>query len=240
MFLLLHTLQLYWYEPHLHFEHRSQWLDDASFGTFVSGFESVSSSSSSSEDEDIDDKSDGSALDGSVSLKLKPTSNDTGKRCQQQQQIKIDAHTEPRSNCAYFVVQWYYWISIYLDTNHWKWFDGVFDVHLCRLMMNVYYCGDSWLHDYNRTYSNRRKIDTLTHTHALLHTHACNSTENALDNSIVVLNFWSILANLIVVNFFTKWNFKQRIILNPIELVSMNERRWRQKTKKKIKRTKTK
>lgn len=65
--------QLYWYKPHLHFEQRSQWLDDATFGTFISGFESLSSSSSSSsEDDDIDDKSDGSAFDASVSFKLKP------------------------------------------------------------------------------------------------------------------------------------------------------------------------
>lgn len=61
-------------------------------------------------------------------------------------------------------------------------------------MMNVYYCGDSWLHDYSRVRTARE--EKYTHTHTRTH------TENALDNSIVVLNFFGqFLVNSIEVTF---------------------------------------
>lgn len=56
------------YKPHLHLEQRSQWLVDAAFDTFVSGWLSSSVSLS----DDMDDVSDIFDFETSASLTLKP------------------------------------------------------------------------------------------------------------------------------------------------------------------------
>lgn len=54
-------------------------------------------------------------------------------------------------------------IYFYLDTNHLKWFDVVFAVHLCRRMMNVYYCEDSCLHTI--VPYERENVENWVHSH---------------------------------------------------------------------------
>lgn len=111
------------YKPHLHFEQRSHWLVDAAFGTFVSGWLSSSVSLS----DDIDDVSDRSNFETSASFTLKPTIK-LNSWCNR---MRITMKAE--KSCNNSIAQ----IDIYLDINHLKWFDDVFDVHWYRLMMNA-------------------------------------------------------------------------------------------------------